>query len=164
MTSIQSAVGMRKKPNEMKLFEQWYYNAPDKDRLAGYANFRNQCPQYDTLLLQNPFIDFRFHGWYGTLGYDTLSSLGFREADVENAYNVLCAQVPIREACRQEFKIGVLYSKQEIKAKLQKIYDNQGLVGKTAKATDLKQYLPVVEKQRTNDKGRKVYFIKILEA
>ena len=72
LTSIQSAVGMRKKPDEMKLFEQWYYNAPDKDRLAGYANFRNQCPQYDTLLLQNPFIDFRFHEWYGTLGYDTL--------------------------------------------------------------------------------------------
>lgn len=58
----------------------------------------------------------------------------------------------------------MLYSKQEIKAKLQKIYDNQGLVGKTAKATDLKQYLPVVEKQRTNDRGRKVYFIEILEA
>mgnify|MGYP000394025585 CR=1 FL=1 len=40
----------------------------------------------------------------------------------------------------------MLYPIQEIKAKLQKIYDNQGLVGKTAKATDLKQYLPVVEK------------------
>ena len=164
MTSIQSAVGMRKKPDEMKLFEQWYYNAPDKDRLAGYANFRNQCPQYDTLLLQNPFIDFRFHEWYGTLGYDTLSSLDFREADVEDAYNVLCAQAPISEACRQEFVPGMLYSKQEVKAKLQKIYDNLGLSGKTAKATELKLYLPVMEKQRTNDRGRKVYFIKILEA
>ena len=68
LTSIQSAVGMRKKPDEVKQFEQWYYNAPDKDRLAGYVNFRNQYPQYDSLLLQNPFIDFRFHGWYGTLG------------------------------------------------------------------------------------------------
>ena len=57
----------------------------------------------------------------------------------------------------------MLYSKQEVKAKLQKIYDNLGLVGKTAKATDLKLYLPVVEKQRTNDRGRKVYFIEILE-
>lgn len=161
LTSIQSAVGMRKKPDEMKQFEEWYYNAPDKDRLAGYANFRNQCPQYDTLLLQNPFIDFRFHGWYGTLGYDTLSSLGFREADVEDAYSVLCAQAPISEACRQEFVPGMLYSKQEVKVKLQKIYDSLGLSGKTAKATDLKQYLPVVEKQRTNDRGRKVCLILI---
>lgn len=164
LTSIQSVVGMRQKPEEVKQFEQWYYKAPDKDRLLGYADFRNQCPQYDTLLLQNPFIDFRFHEWYGTLGYDTLSSLGFREADVEDAYNVLCAQAPIREACRQEFVPGMLYSKQEVKAKLQKIYDNLGLTGKTAKATELKLYLPVVEKQRTNDRGRKVYFIEILEA
>lgn len=151
------------KPDEVKQFEQWYYNAPDKDRLAGYANFRNQYPHYDSQLLQNPFIDFRFHGWYGTLGYDALSSLGFREADVEDAYNNLCAQTPIRDVCRQEFVPGMLYSKQEVKAKLQKIYDSLGLSGKTAKATDLKQYLPVVEKQRTNDRGRKVYFIEILE-
>ena len=162
LTSIQSAVGMRKKPDEVKQFEQWYYNAPDKDRLAGYANFRNQCPQYDTLLLQNPFIDFKFHEWYGTLGYDTLSSLDFREADVEDAYNVLCAQEPIREACRQEFVPGMLYSKQEVKAKLQKIYDNLGLVGKTAKATELAQYLSVRERQKLNDEGKRVFFIEIL--
>lgn len=162
LTSIQSAVGMRKKPDEVKQFEQWYYNAPDKDRLAGYANFRNQYPQYDSLLLQNPFIDFRFHGWYGTLGYDALSSLGFREADVEDAYNVLCAQAPISEACRQEFVPGMLYSKQEVKAKLQKIYDNLGLVGKTAKATELAQYLPVRERQKLNEEGKRVFFIEIL--
>lgn len=52
LTSIQSAVGMWKKPDEVKQFEQWFYNAADKDRLAGYANFRNQYPQYDSLLLQ----------------------------------------------------------------------------------------------------------------
>ena len=50
----------------------------------------------------------------------------------------------------------MLYSKQEVKAKLQKIYDNLGLSGKTAKATELKLYHPVMEKQRTNDRGRKV--------
>ena len=162
LTSIQSAVGMRKKPDEVKQFEEWYYNAPDKDRLAGYANFRNQYPQYDSLLLQNPFIDFRFHEWYRALGYDTLLSLGFREADVEDAYNVLCAQAPIRDACRQEFVPGKLYSKQEVKAKLQKIYDNLGLSGKTAKATELAQYLSVCERQKLNDEGKRVFFIEVL--
>ena len=134
LTSIQSAVGMWKKPDEVKQFEQWFYNAADKDRLAGYANFRNQYPQYDSLLLQNPFIDFRFHEWYGTLGY-----------------------------CRQEFVSGMLYSKQEVKAKLQKIYDNLGLSGKTAKATELAQYLSVRERQKLNDEGKRVFFIEILE-
>ena len=163
LTSIQSAVGMWKKPDEVKQFEQWFYNAADKDRLAGYANFRNQYPQYDSLLLQNPFIDFRFHEWYGTLGYDALSSFGFREVDVEGAYNVLCVQAPIRDACRQEFVSGMLYSKQEVKAKLQKIYDNLGLSGKTAKATELAQYLPVRERQKLNEEGKRVFFIEILE-
>lgn len=163
LTSIQSVVGMRKKPTEVKQFEEWYYNALDKDKLTGYANFRNQYPQYDSLLLQNPFIDFRFHEWYGTLGYDALSSFGFREVDVEGVYNVLCAQAPIRDACRQEFVSGMLYSKQEVKAKLQKIYDDLGLSGKTAKATELAQYLSVRERQKLNDEGKRVFFIEILK-
>ena len=41
LTSIQSAVGMRQKPNEVRQFEQWFYKASQKDRLAGYADFRN---------------------------------------------------------------------------------------------------------------------------
>lgn len=164
LTSIQSVVGMRQKPEEVKQFEQWHYKAPDKDRLLGYADFRNRYPQYYPLILQNPFIDLKYHDWYDKLGYRTLYSLDFHEADAERTYDNQCAQEPIREACRQEFVPGMLYSKQEVKAKLQKIYDNLGLSGKTAKATELKLYLPVMEKQRTNDRGRKVYFIKILEA
>ena len=56
----------------------------------------------------------------------------------------------------------MLYSKQEVKAKLQKIYDNLGLSGKTAKATELAQYLPVRERQKLNEEGKRVFFIEIL--
>ncbi|MFP5123361.1 hypothetical protein [Bacteroides stercoris] len=56
----------------------------------------------------------------------------------------------------------MLYSKQEVKVKLQKIYDNLGLVGKTAKATELAQYLPVRERQKLNEEGKRVFFIEIL--
>ena len=92
-----------------------------------------------------------------------MSSFGFREVDVEGAYNNLCAQAPIRDACRQEFVSGMLYSKQEVKVKLQKIYDDLGLSGKTAKATELAQYLSVRERQKLNDEGKRVFFIEILE-
>ena len=47
-------------------------------------------------------------------------------------------------------------------AKLQKIYDNLGRVGKTAKATELAQYLPVRERQKLNEEGKRVFFIEIL--
>ena len=41
---------------------------------------------------------------------------------------------------------------------LQKIYDSIGLTGKTAKAKELAQYLPVIERQRTNEKGKRVFY------
>ena len=56
----------------------------------------------------------------------------------------------------------MLYSKQEVKAMLQNLYDNLGLVGKTAKATELAQYLPVHERQKLNEEGKRVFFIEIL--
>lgn len=161
LTSIQSALKMCQKPQEVKDFEQWYYHAPDKDKFAGYADFRYNYPGYEGLLLQNPFIDLRYHDWYDALGYDTLLRLNFQEPDVENVYNGRLAQDPIREACRQTFKPGVPYSKKDVKALLQQIYDNFGLVGKTAKATDLATYLPVREKQRVNAQGHRVYFLEV---
>ena len=54
-------------------------------------------------------------------------------------------------------------SRQEVKGMLQKIYDSIGLTGKTAKAKELAQYLPVIERQRTNEKGKRRYFIEIRE-
>lgn len=163
LTRIRSAVRAHRKPIEVKQFESWYYNAPPKDRLAGYARFRKQYPQYDSLVLQNPFIKMEFHHWYDTLGYEELSKLGFQETDMERAYNTVCAQETIRDACRRTFKAGVSYSRQEVKGMLQKIYDSIGLTGKTAKAKELAQYLPVIERQRTNEKGKRGYFIEIRE-
>lgn len=162
LTSIQSAVKMRQRPEEIKNFESWYYNTSDKDRLSGYADFRRQFPQYYLLVLQNPFIDLKYHSWYDKLGYDTLSSLGFREAEVEKAYNDSCAQEPIREACRRTFQRGVSYTKSDVKAMLQRIYDELGLVGKTAKATELAQYLPVKQRQQIVDSGKRLHVIEIL--
>lgn len=162
LTSIQSALKMRQKPQKVKKFEKWYYNAPDKNKFAGYSDFRHSYPQYDGLLLQNPFIDLRYHDWYNALGYDTLFNLHFQEQNVENAYHTQLAGNPIREACRRTFKPGVRYSKKEVKALLQQIYDNLELVGKTAKATDLSAYLPVRERQRMNAEGRRVYYLEVL--
>lgn len=45
---------------------------------------------------------------------------------------------------------------------LQQIYDNLGLWGKTAKATDLSAYLSVKEKQCKNAEGKRVFFIEIM--
>lgn len=163
LTSIQAAVNMCQKPPEVKNFETWYYNASEKDKLAGYADFRHSYPMFDELLLQNPFIDLRHHDWYAALGYEVLSGPHFQEVDVEKAYNEWYAQAPIKEACLQTFKPGMLYSKQDVKTMLQQIYNTLGLIGKTAKATDLSTYLPVREKQRMNTEGKRVYYLEVMK-
>lgn len=162
LTSIQRVVGMRQKPEEVKQFEQWYYKASDKDKLIGYANFRGQCPQHYSFILQNPFIDFKYHDWYDTLGYQTLQNLNFHEDSVEKTYNEHCLLEPIKCACRQEFKTGVLYTKQEVKSKLQQIYDSLGLTDKKAKAAELGRYLNVKEMQKTNSTGKRNWFITVI--
>ena len=160
--SIRSAIKMNVKPQEVKDFEAWYYSAPEKDRLKGYSDFRNSCPQYDGIILQNPFIDQRYHEWYGVLGYQQLANLNFDITKVEAAYNNQCSQAPIILECQREFSIGSLYTKPEVKRTLQHIYDSLGLSGKTAKATDITQYLNVRERMITNSDGKRIEVYEIM--
>ena len=154
-TSIQSAITMNVKPQEVKDFETKYYSAKNSDRLKGYSGFRHQYPQYDRFILQNPFIDIRYHDWYGKLGYDELARLKFDERKVEQEYSCSCNQIPIEQECRKVFKTGGFYTKAEVKRMLQNIYDNLGFMGRKAKSTELGLYLNVKERMIKDDKGNR---------
>ena len=162
MASVQSAITMNVKPQDVKDFEVRYYSATEKDRLRVYSDFRYACPQYDGLLLQNPFIDQRCHEWYGLLGYETLCNLNFDSTKAETACNSLCSQAPIMQECSKVFVTGRYYNKPEVKQMLQHIYNSLGLVGKTAKSTDIRQYLNVRECMKTNDYGKRIEVYEIM--
>lgn len=162
ISGIQSALGIGRKPVEVRGFESWYNNASDKDKLAGYADFRNKYPQYDEWIFQNPFIDLRFHQWYATLGYSTLKRVNFKEDKVINIYNEYCVQDLIKTACINAFEVGKIYSLKDVKNMLQQIYDHAGFSGKTAKATDLGTYLCSQKVQRTDGQGNRLWYIEIL--
>lgn len=162
ISGIQSALGIGRKPVEVRDFESWYNNASDKDKLAGYADFRNKYPQYDEWIYQNPFIDLRFHQWYATLGYSTLKRVNFKEDKVINIYNEYCVQDLIKTACINAFEVGKIYSLKDVKNMLQQIYDHAGFSGKTAKATDLGTYLCSQKVQRTDGQGNRLWYIEIL--
>lgn len=157
-----SFLGMCQKPTEVREFESWYNSAPDKNKLTGYADFRNTYPKYDDLILQNPFIDFRFHQWYETLGYTYLQKLNFQDEKVDNAYIEYCTQNAIKVACLEFFEVGKLYPKKEVKSRLQQIYNHVGLSWKKAKANDLVQYINCRELQRKDVQGNRVWVIEIL--
>lgn len=162
IAGIQSALGMGLKPVEVRGFESWYNNAPDKNKLAGYADFRNAYPQYDMWILQNPFIDLRYHKWYSVLGYLTLKALNFQESVIKNSYNRCLAQDSIKIACMNTFEAGKIYSLKDVKTMLQRIYNHSGLSWKTAKATDLGGYLCYKKVQRTDGQGNRGWYIEIL--
>lgn len=159
---IQSALGIGYKPVEVRNFESWYNSAPDKDKLAGYADFRNTYPQFDKWILQNPFIDLCYHEWYSALDYSGLKTLNFQESMIKNAYEEYCKQDSIKAACINAFEVGKIYSLKDVKTMLQQIYDHAGLSWKTAKATDLGDYLRYKKMQRTDGQGNRVWYIEIL--
>ena len=66
------------------------------------------------------------------------------------------------QECQREFAIGNLYTKPEVKQTLRRIYDSLGLVGKTAKATDITQYLNVRERMITNSDGKRIEVYEIM--
>lgn len=162
ISGIQSALGIGRKPVEVRDFESWYNNASDKDKLAGYADFRNKYPQYDEWIYQNPFIDLRFHQWYATFGYSTLLEQNFQEDKVEMLYDEYCLKDQIKTVCMNVFEVGKYYSKKEVKSILQQIYYQSRLYQKIAKATDLSQYVNCREVQRIDGQGKRVWYIEIL--
>ena len=162
ISGIQSALGIGRKPVEVRDFESWYNNTPDKDKLAGYADFRNKYPQYDEWIYQNPFIDLRFHQWYATFGYSTLLEQNFQEDKVEMLYDEYCLKDQIKTVCMNVFEVGKYYSKKEVKSILQQIYYQSRLYQKIAKATDLSQYVNCREVQRIDGQGKRVWYIEIL--
>lgn len=162
ISSIRSAISMKEKPNEVKEFEDWYYANKDRNRLRGYSDFRNTYPQYYGLLQRNPFINICYHVWYDTLGYQKLAELKFDEADVEEAYWFRCNHTNIVQACQFEFTHGHIYSKSEVKKKLQKIYDSNGIIGKKAKALELQKYLNIRKRMITDSEGNRKEHYEIL--
>ena len=154
-TSIQSAIMMNVKPQEVKDFETWYYSAKGNDRLKGYSDFRNTYPCFDPFILQNPFIDIRYHSWFNMLGYNELVRLNFDVQKVGQEYDYYCNHKPIIQKCWETFTVGKFYTKPEVKNILQQIYDCLGLVGKKAKATELEGYMNVKERMITDDEGNR---------
>ena len=154
-TSIQSAITMNVKPQKVKDFETWYYSAKGNDRLKGYSDFRYTYPCFDSFILQNPFIDIRYHSWFNMLGYNELVRLNFDVQKVEQEYDYYCNHEPIIQKCRETFTVGNFYTKPKVKSILQQIYNSLGLVGKKAKAAELEGYMNVKERMITDDEGNR---------
>ena len=128
--------------------------------MKAYAEFRKAHSDMSELLYQDTFIDFRYHDYFDTLGLDTLDKLNYKEADIEQAYQVLSSTGKIITACHSRFVSGGRYTLKEVKEGMQEIYDTLGLFQR-AKAVDIEKYLDVEKKQLTSPttKKRELYYV-----
>lgn len=161
VSGLISAVKMKQKPDGLKRFEEDFYKAAEAEQLKKYSEFRYNNRQYNSLLLENPFIRLEYHDWFDKLGYDTLKCLNFDEKQVEREYDEHINIEPIRKECQQAFQPGMIYSSEEVKSRLQAIYEKLGLHGKVAKATELENYMSVQMAWYKKDDGKKGYGYKL---
>ena len=119
------------------------------DKMRYYSEIRTMHPECTNELYQTPFIDYRFHYYYDTLGEQRIKMLRYREKDIIEAASAATIVQKIKEECEKHFLAGKYYRISDVKAILQTIYHKLG-VNRTAKAIDIVEFIPsAVRRQLT---------------
>lgn len=146
------------KSSELREFERRFNTVQTfRDKMRLYCQFLAAFPNYDAVLLSNPFIEQKYHTYYHQCGPEVLAKYNYDEQRIEK--DVTLSAIVAR--CRQCFVVGRTYTASEVKALLQQIYDSLSLC-KTATAAQLSDYLLVEQVQRTYPDGSRprLYLIK----
>lgn len=113
-----------------------------EERMRIIADYFQKYPS-----LRNEIFDMLRNEGYNQLGYyfsqlpiDRMQANGYRMANMDKEIEIRNQTPNIGPIVASAFVKGQVYSKAEVKETLQDIYDRFGL-GKTAKATDLSNYL-----------------------
>lgn len=107
-----------------------------------YCEFRSQHPEYGAKIEATVSIPVIYHQYYWQLGYDTIKAQGYKQKNLDNCLSYINRGADIGRLIRQTFQVGNRYLTKDIKASLQKIYDDLG-IKKCAKGSDLKDYFQI---------------------
>ena len=101
-----------------------------------------------------PEIPYVFTSYYDILGPDTIKSLQYREAYLENEIQNRRKSENVADILKHRFIAGGFYSKQEVKSAIQDVYDELGITDR-AKANEIEIYIPeVIHISRVNKDGK----------
>ena len=122
------------------------FTGPFEQKMKMYAEFLDAHPECKEELQRSVSVPNEIKRYYNELGSGTLRSLSWKHADIERflAASPL-SENELGEIISAEFPES-WYSLKDIKTKLQGVYDRYGL-NRTAKATDLEQYIPCCKKK-----------------
>ncbi len=99
------------------------------------------------------FVPSKFHLFYNNLGAEKIKTLSYQESNLKKEMSEKSQKTNIGEVIKDNFVPG-RYTNKEIKKKLQVIYDSLG-EKRTAKASDLKEYIEVKDIMITSSVTKK---------
>ena len=115
----------------------------------------------DKALANDIFIMLRNEGYdyigyyYSNLSPDRIKACGFNSTKLDEAINNNNAEFDIRMRLPQYFELNGVYTREEVKGKLQMIYNELGLK-LTAKATDLEKYVNCIKCKKNGSRAYKL--------
>lgn len=120
-----------------------YFACADKEQKADYF-----------IMLRNEGYN-KIGYYYSSLPADRIKACGFNSTKLDEAITNNNAEFNIQVQLPQYFELNEVYSRKEVKEKLQRIYNELGLK-LTAKATDLVQYANCVECTKDGSRAYKL--------
>lgn len=119
-----------------------------ENQMRVYCEFLSAYPQHKATVESLPQISLDIKQFFNTLGPDSLRALSYIEANIRRRIDEMYMTAQVREAAKQAFISNQFYSLQEVKSKLQAIYNRLGIT-RTAKATDLDGLIECAPKKMT---------------
>ena len=120
-----------------------------------YCELRDNNPELETLLYEDPFIEIDLHNYYDALGSEKIKALGYVRTELNKYYMFIQSKNKVRYACQKEFVKEQPYRFSEVKTKLQEIYNSFG-IKTTAKANEIEEYMQEKKCQLTMpDSGKR---------
>lgn len=127
-----------------------------ENKMKVYCDFLDAHPEYLDKLESLPQIPMAMKEYYRALGADDLRAASYVESNIRIRMGIAVAAPKLEAAMLASFEPGRFYSKPEVKAIIQGIYNALGFP-LTAKATDLERqnFLPY-RKQTVTIEGKRV--------
>lgn len=126
-----------------------------QERMRLYCELRDNNPELETLLYEDPFIEIDLHNYYDALGSEKIKALGYVRTELNRHYLFIQSKNRVRYACQKMFVKEQPYRFSEVKTKLQEIYNSLEIKA-IAKANEIEEYMQVKKCQLTMpDSGKR---------
>ena len=133
-----------------KFYMEFMANGDFVRRMKLFVEFLAEHPEKKESVEAVAEIPIAYKKYYNTLGAERIKALRYKQSDIESELKNIQSADNIKAAVMKAFNPGSFYANNEVKAKLQGIYNSLGLK-KSAKATEIETYIKTAQRARIAD-------------